>query len=724
MKPQPDIKEQDIIKIIEKAIGAKWLGLRPELILHQGTKDDAGKTTWVLEDPVQGNYYEIGTEEAQFILCLISEPDIISAINKLKTKFSVNPSLGDTIKFLKMLTDEKLAYAEQDKNVTGKKNKAKNEPSPFKKIITGYLFIKIPVIKPDNLLTFLLPYVSFLWSKPLLFLYALLSGMGVLSLFQQWELYWHTVNNLFTPKGFLYFFIALSCVKTLHEFGHTFAAKANGIFVRRMGLALMVFMPILYCDISDAWRHNSRKKRLLIASAGILTEIAIAGIALFIWSISSDGIIRSIMFYVSGASVISSIFTNMNPLMRFDAYYLLMDYLKINNLRTRSLKLYKYSIRKILVDWQAPIPEVHPKHKMLVSFGLLSWLYRIFIFAGITFIIYHFVFKALGVLLVLIQILLLILLPFIMEVRFLIANKKYWGKQKRLITSAAIFAFILYMIIFPTPRSEKLPAFFMFEKVVKATSPESGELLTDMPEIKSSASKDEILLKIKNRDLEQEKKIAEYNLKQLEKSIESLSGGGIEGGHRNAMLSEKKHFEASLKTAEKAAAKLNISSPISGFLADINDTLQKGSYIAKDTYLFTIADTSSYEIVAYANEKIYPSLKNESDLKGKTVFKNMEIASFTVSLKSIRNFPAESFPEGAQFYIPKGRIGSMMASAGELEKQKVYYSIIFKPDKKTDITSVKHGTECELIIKSRKSAALNFLRWAFKGLAKEGLIFF
>ena len=685
MNQQANFTDTDIIKIIERAINAKWLGLRPELILHPGTKDDTSKTTWVLEDPVQGSYYEIGNEEAQFILCLISEPDIISAINKLKKTFSINPSLGDIIKFLKMLTDEKLTYAEHDENFADKKPKTQNKHSLFKKIITGYLFIKIPIIKPDNLLTFLLPYVSFLWSKPFLYLYALLSGIGILSLFQQWELYWHTINNLFTPKGFLHFFIALCCVKTLHEFGHTFAAKANGMFVRRMGIALMVFMPILYCDISDAWRNNSKKERLIIASAGIVTEIVIAGIALFIWSVSADGIIKSIMFYISSASVISSIFTNMNPLMRFDAYYLLMDYLKINNLRTRSLKLYKYFIRKTLVDWQAPIPEVHPKHNMLVGFGFLSWLYRIFIFASITFIIYHFVFKALGVLLVLVQVLLLILLPFIMEIRFLIANKKYWGKQKRLITTAAISAFILYMIIFPTPRAEKLPAFFMFEKVIKVTSPESGEVIGNMPKIKSNVSKSNILLKITNRDIEQEKKMAEYNLKQLEKSIESLSGGGIEGGHRNTLLSEKKYFKASLKTAEKAAVKLDIASPLSGFLADINDTLQKGSYIAKDTYLFTIADTSSYEIVAYADEKIHTNLKNQSDLKGKAIFKNIETDSFTVSLKSIRNFPAESFPPSAQFYIPKGRIGSMMASAGELEKQKIYYPIIMCQSTETNL---------------------------------------
>ena len=231
-------------------------------------------------------------------------------------------------------------------------------------------------------------------------------------------------------------------------------------------------------------------------------------------------------------------------------------------------------------------------------------------------------------------------------------------------------------------------------------------------------------IKITNRDIEQEKKIAEYNLKQLEKSIESLSGGGVEGGHRNAMLSEKKYFEASLKTAEKTAAKLNITAPVSGFLAKTNDNLQKGSYIAKDTYLFTVADTSAYEIVAYANEKIYANLKNRSNLKGKAIFKNLETDSFKVSLQSIRNFPAEKFPPGAQFYIPKGRIGQMMGGAGEIEKQKTYYSIIFNPNKKTDIASAKHGTECELIIKSRQSAGLNFLKWAFKGLAKEGLLFF
>ncbi len=87
-----------------------------------------------------------------------------------------------------------------------------------------------------------------------------------------------------------------------------------------MGVAFMVLAPTLYTDASDAWRLKERRKRLLIDAAGVLTEMAIAAIALFLWAFLPNGPWRSAMFFISATAWIMSVAVNLSPFMRFDGY--------------------------------------------------------------------------------------------------------------------------------------------------------------------------------------------------------------------------------------------------------------------------------------------------------------------------------------------------------------------------------------------------------------------
>ncbi|NHW78486.1 site-2 protease family protein, partial [Escherichia coli] len=78
-------------------------------------------------------------------------------------------------------------------------------------------------------------------------------------------------------------------VKSLHELGHAFTAARYGLHVPAMGVAFMVLAPILYTDVTDAWRLSSRRQRMAIHAAGVIVELALASIALFAWALLPDG---------------------------------------------------------------------------------------------------------------------------------------------------------------------------------------------------------------------------------------------------------------------------------------------------------------------------------------------------------------------------------------------------------------------------------------------------
>jgi putative peptide zinc metalloprotease protein len=52
-----------------------------------------------------------------------------------------------------------------------------------------------------------------------------------------------------------------------------------------MGVAMVVLWPMLYTDTSESWKLANPRQRLAIASAGMIAELALAGLATLAWSL-------------------------------------------------------------------------------------------------------------------------------------------------------------------------------------------------------------------------------------------------------------------------------------------------------------------------------------------------------------------------------------------------------------------------------------------------------
>lgn len=729
MKRTPP-SQTDIFKAVEKSLPHPWMGLRPELKLRRGAPGDDGSKTWLLEDPLQGHYFELGEFEAAFSVCLMTEPDIRSAVEKLMAKTPLKPSPADIAGFLSLLQKERLAFLPSDFGDPEKK-----DPSPagagvktnrrrrILKALTGYLFVKIPLARPDAFIEKLLPWAAPLGSRPFLYVCAVLWVLGILFAFQDWELYAHTANHLLTPLGAAAFVAALSFVKILHELAHALAAKSRGLFVRRMGVALMVFMPVFYCDVSDAWRLRSRRDRVVIAAAGVMTEFAAAGVALFFWSVSPEGAIRSVMFYFSGASLASSLFTNLNPLMRFDAYYILMDYLRVSNLRSRSRAFFLYYVRRVLVDWQGPEPEIHPRRKFLAAFGAFALAYRLFIFTVISVAVYHFVFKALGALLALAQAFAIVLFPLALEIRFLIQNRRFWGEKKKVLRSGAAAAAVLALAAFPMPRTQKLPGFLMVRDVAEITAPDSGRITGPLPALGKAVAPGETLLRIQSRALELKRDRLMRDFEKTRSVMETMRAGGAEGGYRKWLAEEAKRIAAAVRTADEALSQLRVGSPIRGRVVRVNETLGPGAYLFRSAFLMTVAGESGHEARVYADERTRQKLKGRRGARAGIVFEDMETPTLEGRLERVLDFPADSFVNLSLFDFAGGPMASAPSPDGRARPLKAFYPVIFSiPESGGLSTAVGHGRPCFARVTFWESALASFLRWAWRGLAGEGMI--
>src|SRR5262249_25018265 len=130
---------------------------------------------------------------------------------------------------------------------------------------------------------------------------------------------------------------------------------------------------------SDAWLFREKSRRLWVTFAGGYFELFLWALAVFAWRLTLPGTpVNSVAFVVLSVGGVQTLF-NFNPLLKLDGYYLLSDGLEVPNLQQRALDSFKGRLRWLL--WGAPPPEREPRGRLLLSFGLATWLYSLIFLA-------------------------------------------------------------------------------------------------------------------------------------------------------------------------------------------------------------------------------------------------------------------------------------------------------------------------------------------------------
>ena len=80
----------------------------------------------------------------------------------------------------------------------------------------------------------------------------------------QWDAFANTFLHFLSLEGLMLYGVTLVGVKIVHELGHAYVATRYGCRVPHMGVAFMVLFPMLYTEVSDAWKLTSRKMPALL----------------------------------------------------------------------------------------------------------------------------------------------------------------------------------------------------------------------------------------------------------------------------------------------------------------------------------------------------------------------------------------------------------------------------------------------------------------------------
>lgn len=366
--------------------------------LSFSTQKYEGRTFYVVKDPVSLRYYRF-KEHERFLLGYMDGGHTLEDAQKaFEQRFRPERlTLEDLEAFTSQLLQAGLVQNETPnagKQLFDRYKKRRNKQ--LLQTLTNILYIKIPIYDPDRLLDRMLPYLRFIFTTWFLILSIIVMLSAIALVATNWNMFVSKLpayHEFFTLKTVVYLWAALGVVKVIHEFGHGLSCKAFGGEVHEMGALFLVFSPCLYCNVSDAWTLPNKWHRIIISAAGIYVELIIAALATFVWWGTENGtFINNLCMSLMVVCSVSTVIFNANPLMRFDGYYVLADWIEIPNLREKSNRYLSQLAQEYCLGIEVPPqPYMEMGRKVLfVSYAIVSYLYRWLVTFSILIFMYSF----------------------------------------------------------------------------------------------------------------------------------------------------------------------------------------------------------------------------------------------------------------------------------------------------------------------------------------------
>lgn len=575
--------------------------LRDDVRLTEGPREADGSPTWTIHDPLRQRFYRIGHAGFAF-LSRWSLGNAGAVLNAAALETGVEADADDLAAFIRFLDGCGLLRADHPESVDAlTRQAAAARLSWLRWLLHHYLFIRIPLVRPDAFLTATWPLarrmLTWRMFKPAL----ALGGLGLVLTLRQWDAFLHTFQHFYSAEGAMIFGATLFMVKAAHELGHAYAAKSFGCRVPTMGVAFLVMLPVLYTDLNDSWRLPSRRQRLIIDSAGIATELGLALIATFLWSFLPDGPLRSAVFLVATTTWVSTLAINLSPFMRFDGYYLLSDWLGVSNLQERSFALARWQLRRWMFALDEPPPEQFPPRtrRTLLIYAWTTWIYRAVLFFGIALLVYHMFFKLLGLLLMLVEAGWFLALPVANELKAWWVRRDRIGWSPNLAVTLTLLAGLLVALAVPWQTRAYLPAVHRPVDYVTLFPPIPARLADTDATPGRAVKAGDVLFRLDDPELEQQLTLTRLRLQAVNLRIqrqavsrEDLDSLPALQQQAAALLSQ----EAGLLARQR---NLIIRAPFDGVVTDPAPELMSGLWLKPDQPLGRLVNRERAMFVGY-----------------------------------------------------------------------------------------------------------------------------
>jgi len=584
---------------------ARLLPLREEIAICPGPTALDGSPTWTLHDPACNRFYRLGWPEFEMLSrWQAGSIDAVTAQVNAETTLAVDAEeVSDLARFL--VGSDLVRSAGPQATAAMVRRAEQMRESLGHWLLHNYLFVRIPLLRPDRFLSATYPYVRWVHSRAFALAIVLTGLVGLYLVARQWDAFIGTFVDLFSVTGAIYFAITLGALKVVHELGHAYTAKRYGCRVPTMGVALLVMVPVLYSDVNESWMLTSRRRRLAIGLAGVMAELGCAAIALCVWGFLPPGPARSAAFLVATSTWVTTVLINLSPFMRYDGYYVLSDWLETPNLHTRAFALARWWLRETLLGLGDPSPEALPagRQTFLIVFAFVTWIYRFSLFIGIAVIVYHFAVKALGIVMMAVEIGYFLIRPIASE------GLTWWRRRQELrwspktLLTATIAAGLVGLLLVPWRSTIEAPALLRSVQRIDVFVSDVGARVTTIAvQDGDEVAKGAPLVRLVSPDLD-------YRIGRLKSEIEVLewqmAARGLDADLLARSQVTEREYAAALseyRSLSDEKARLDTVAPIAGKVVDLVEGLAPGVWMPAKSRLLSVIDPKQMMVEAYVDE--------------------------------------------------------------------------------------------------------------------------
>ena len=423
-----------------------------------------GEPCWILKDPIGARYFRL-QEEEYAILKLFDGNNSLDDIKKTFEKEF--PPQKITLDELQQLIGQFhqsgliVASAPNQGEELLKRSKKRKRKEITQKF-TNVLAIKFKGIDPNAMFNFCYPYTRWCFHPVVLASCLLVCIAAVLLICVHFDTFRSKLPEFYTffsPVNMFCLGLVLVVTKILHEFGHGLVAKHFGGDCHEMGIMILVLTPCLYVNVSDSWLLPNKWHRIAIGAAGMCVEFVLAAICTFVWWFTEPGLLHYVALNVMFISSVSTLLFNINPLLRFDGYFMLADYLEIPNMRPKATKLCNAKMSEWFLGMDPPDDPFLPQKNQIwfALFSIAAVCYRWVIMASILYLIHtifkHYELVILARIIAAMSLFTLLVMPVYKAIKFfMVPGRVYKVKKWRFYTSLAGFIGLMALLFcYPLP---------------------------------------------------------------------------------------------------------------------------------------------------------------------------------------------------------------------------------------------------------------------------------
>ena len=574
--------------------------MRTELQFKPGIRELNGAKSWLIFDPVRHQYYQIDTKNLKILQ--LWGTATAGEIADLLIEYSV--TLDDIENLLRFLWQNSLTVLPPNGKIDFYlAQTAAKKGSRLKRLLHGYLFLRIPLLRPNRFLEKTEPLTRIFFTRSWWVFITLVALLGLFLTSRQWDQFTHTFSHFFSMQGLFYYGLALVFIKSFHELGHGYASARYGCRVNSMGVALIVLFPVLFTDTTDSWKLTDRRKRLIISAAGVAVELSMAAIATLFWVFLEDGAARSTAFFIATTSWMMSVLVNMNPLMRFDAYHFLSDALGVQNLQARSFALGRWSLREILFGLDEPAPEAMAvrMRRGLTVFAWCTWIYRFFLFLGIALLIHNMFFKPFGSILGAVELMFFIAIPIMNEF------KQWWIRRTHMLTSfsswvtMSILSGVVLAALIPWQSTVRIPAVVEALDQSSLYAPGVGQIEKLHVAQGDYVNQGDAIITLGSAQLDNKIVATKRRIELVNALLNRIAADADDRGQKIVLQTELLQWQEELTGLQEQEALLHVVAPIDGFVAELNTGLHEGRWVSEQAHLGSVISNSGARIRGYVS---------------------------------------------------------------------------------------------------------------------------